>query len=99
MTHTIVGQYNTGIVTIDGKLLSPVPSQKVYNHSPDGFMWGYSGSGPAQLALAIMLAYTTEEIAVEIYQDFKDEVIATIPQKDFEIKLDIERWIKGKRFA
>ena len=25
-------------------------------HSPDGFSWGYSGSGPAQSALAICLA-------------------------------------------
>jgi len=26
----------------------------LYNHSPDGFEWGYQGSGPAQLALAIL---------------------------------------------
>ena len=26
----------------------------LYNHSPDGFEIGYSGSGPAQLALAIV---------------------------------------------
>jgi hypothetical protein len=26
----------------------------LYNHSPDGFEWGYGGSGPAQLALAIL---------------------------------------------
>lgn len=26
----------------------------LYDHSPTGFEWGYSGSGPAQLALAIL---------------------------------------------
>ena len=26
----------------------------IINHSPDGFEWGYAGSGPAQLALAII---------------------------------------------
>ncbi|GAI61912.1 unnamed protein product [marine sediment metagenome] len=26
------------------KILDPAPSQKLYNHSPDGFNWGYSGS-------------------------------------------------------
>ena len=26
----------------------------LYNHSPTGFEWGYSGSGPAQLALALL---------------------------------------------
>jgi len=30
------------------------PRLGVINHSPDGFSWGYSGSGPAQLALAIL---------------------------------------------
>src|SRR2546423_1244722 len=30
------------------------PRNDIVNHSPNGFEWGYSGSGPAQLALAIM---------------------------------------------
>src|SRR5204863_5783137 len=45
-----------GAVTMDGALLRPGRSQRVINHSPDGFAWGYGGSGPAQLALAILLA-------------------------------------------
>jgi len=32
-------------------------SHKVCWHSPDGFEWGYSGSGPADLALNILEAY------------------------------------------
>lgn len=43
------------LVTKDGQTLSPDKSQKVWNHSPDGFNWGYGGSGPAQLALALLL--------------------------------------------
>jgi hypothetical protein len=35
--------------------LDPRPSQRLWNHSPDGFEWGFGGSGPAQLALAILL--------------------------------------------
>jgi hypothetical protein len=27
------------------------PRNKLFNHSPTGFEWGHSGSGPAQLAL------------------------------------------------
>jgi hypothetical protein len=38
------------LVTQNGVPLSPEPSQAVYNHSPDGFSWGYHRSGPAQLA-------------------------------------------------
>jgi len=43
------------VVTVDGRPLDP--RNKVRNHSPDGFEWGYAGSGPAQLALAILCAH------------------------------------------
>jgi len=59
------------------RILSPLPSQKLCNHSPDGFSCGYSGSGPAQLALAILLDATLdEEVAQANYQDFKDMHVA-----------------------
>ena len=45
------------------------------NHSPIGFAWGYGGSRPAQLALA-MLAYLYGDIqALRYYQSFKDDTI------------------------
>lgn len=31
------------------------PSLRLRNHSPTGFEWGYLGSGPSQLALALVL--------------------------------------------
>lgn len=43
----IYGEWFTRDVYVDGKRLDPEPSQKVRNHSPDGFYWGYGGSGPA----------------------------------------------------
>jgi len=30
------------------------PRLDLWNHSPTGFEWGYGGSGPAQLALALL---------------------------------------------
>ena len=42
----IVELENDGYVT----QLSLEKSLKVVDHSPDGFQWGYNGSGPAQLA-------------------------------------------------
>ncbi len=46
-----------GIVMKDSRIMNPAESLKVENHSPDGFSWGYKGSGPAQLALAILLEH------------------------------------------
>lgn len=40
---------------LEGGELDPAPSLAVRNHSPTGFSWGYHGSGPKQLALALML--------------------------------------------
>ena len=51
----IRGNHTTLVVTVDERPLNPEPSQELWNHSPDGFNWGYGGSGPAQLALALLL--------------------------------------------
>ena len=40
--------------------LSLEKSLKIADHSPDGFQWGYSGSGPAQLAAAILYEITDD---------------------------------------
>lgn len=73
-------------IYIDGVRLDPIKSRKVRNHSPDGFSWGYSGSGCAQLALALLLEAGTENEAVKYYQDFKFDHIAKAPlDEDFSM--------------
>ena len=90
----IKGLWNTRQVFIDNKELSPAKSQSIYNHSPDGFNWGYGGSGPAQLSLGLLLEFTDQEAARRLYQQFKFDVIAGLPQSDFEIENSIvEDWI------
>lgn len=66
-------------VTVDDVELSLAPSLKKQAHSLDGFSWGYNGSGPAQLALAIFLDYFGE-FAPELnyYMDFKDCVVSQL---------------------
>lgn len=55
------------------------PRNDIRNHSPDGCNWGYSGSGPAQLALAVLAEYTgSARFASKYYQVFKFEVIAGV---------------------
>lgn len=66
----------------EAKPLDPKPSQALRNHSPDGFEWGYAGSGPAQLALAMLLDYTGDAAtAIRHYQMFKAEFIAGLPRE------------------
>ena len=89
---TLKGDFSTRKVWLNGVELLPDESQKVYNHSPDGFSWGYGGSGPAQLALAVMLVFNEKRRALEIYQDFKRKVIAVLPQTDFDVNIIDETW-------
>lgn len=82
----ITGKFQTREVFIGGKKLWPSESMRIRQHSSDGFNWGYNGSGPAQLALALMLYFFPEIFAMNNYQEFKADVIATLPLgKDFEI--------------
>jgi hypothetical protein len=64
----------------DGTPLDLEASLRVVNHSPTGFCWGYQGSGPAQLALAILLDHFGGDVvrAKSLYQDFKSKVIARL---------------------
>jgi len=57
------------VVTVDDAMLDP--QHGIRNHSPDGFQWGYSGSGPAQLALALCVNAVGKERGAKIYQAFK----------------------------
>ena len=81
--HVLRGNADTREVWLDDEWLDPAPSQVIRNHSPDGFNWGYGGSGPAQLALAVTLEVTGKP---DGYQQFKWDLIAGLPQgEDFEV--------------
>ncbi len=77
--------------------LHPAWSQRLRNHSPDGFQWGYLGSGPAQLALALLLDCTRDEqLSLRHYQDFKFIVIAVF-NDDWAITQDeILNWLDSR---
>lgn len=67
------------IVTRNGEPFTADVSLTIVNHSPDGFAWGYSGSGPAQLALALLLAEGVgPETAPLMHQSLKAAKIATL---------------------
>lgn len=81
----------------NGDAVTNVEHKKVY-HSPSGFEWGYHGSGPADLALNILLIFTDEETANRLHQRFKREFIALIPHEGGEIThKEVIEWIGKKK--
>jgi hypothetical protein len=63
----------------EGKEARLDPRRDLRHHSPDGFSWGYAGSGPAQAALAIAAHALGDEDGQRVYQAFKWDVIAGSP--------------------
>ena len=60
-------------VSTGGRTMAPLPLRlELVNHSPTGFGWGYSGSGPAQLAVAILADWMScDHAAQDLHQRFK----------------------------
>ncbi len=62
------------------------PRFDLRRHSPSGFAWGYGGSGPAQLALALIADAVDDETAVRYYHQLKFRLIARLPgDRPFEL--------------
>jgi hypothetical protein len=90
------GRVYVGVIE-DGAVTEPLPH--IEHHSPDGFEWGYGGSGPADLALS-MLAHAMGEsdpdkIPPALYQQFKFDYIATLDRnRNWEISRSaVMSWI------
>ena len=61
--------------------------------SPSGFEWGYGGSGPAQLSVALLAHALNDEAAVTYYQQFKRDLVSQFPEDGWELTADdIRRW-------
>src|SRR5581483_3286258 len=98
MNNIIIGKRFEGnllLISVDGHLLALEESQKVLNHSPDGFNAGYSGSGPAQSALAILLDVLKDKNrAISLHQKFKRQFLSN-PEylnNDFQFNVNILEW-------
>lgn len=61
--------------------------------SPSGFEWGYGGSGPAQLAIAILAHAYSDEFAKSNYQRLKDRIISELPEDGWSLNTtDLDAW-------
>lgn len=69
----------------------------LWNHSPTGFEWGYGGSGPAQLALAILAdSLGNDDKAICFHQRFKWEFVSRF-EDQWQLSLKhIQDFISGQ---
>jgi hypothetical protein len=74
------------VKVVQGQTTRNLPmARKIRNHS-QGFEWGYAGSGPAQLALAILVDCLGDvERAQALYEKFKFRVIGGLPKQGWEL--------------
>ena len=81
----------------DGYGIKTNVPRRIKKHSPDGFEWGYGGSGPSDFALNILSIFVGQEIAENYYQEFKFEIIAALPHEGGVIKQEkILMWLKER---
>lgn len=78
--------------------LGRAPLKHVVLHSPDGFEWGYLGSGPADLALAILADFFGDNEAWKaepLHQSFKAAFVAGFAKESWSLdEGEIRRWVE-----
>lgn len=78
-------------VRVDGEPLDT--RYDLLSASPSGFEWGYGGSAPAQLAIALLAHAHDEEFAADHYQWFKREVVSELPEDGWTLsKTEIKQF-------
>lgn len=69
----------------------------IERHSPDGFNWGFGGSGPADTALSILADCLGKVQANQLYQSFKWDFVAGWGDKFSISEAEIEDWARKER--
>lgn len=100
---------NIVVMSVDGEFEANVPLYlDEVNHSPTGFEWGYYGSGPSQLAYAILRSYfelvekldvpTAISQATRHYARFKQAYVGKWGEEWIITSDEIEFvWLAGER--
>ena len=72
------------------------PSLEIADHSPDGFNWGYNGSGAAQLALGILYEVTGDAaLARSYYQMFKWDHVSRWGERWETAEREVREWLRA----
>lgn len=85
------------VVTFNDQPLDP--RTDLFNHARDGFDWGYVGSGPLQLAFAILLQLSDLQFASRYRTEFSKDVISTLESRDWTLQADkVLEWMKSRGY-
>lgn len=82
---------------VDNVMLDINPSKQiVYDYGADSPEWGYFGSGPSQVAAAILYDMTGDAtISKKYHQEFKREYIANFDQNGFILlETQVRTWLE-----
>lgn len=82
--------------------LAPINPKLEFRHSPDGFQWSYSGSGPTELARAILVRFYPDDDRVRhprCYRAFRDAFLSGLKADEFEmpegnVRAWYDRWVR-----
>lgn len=69
----------------------------IVRHSPDGFEWGYGGSGPSDLALSILTDVYGFDPPASIYMAFKFEKVARFKDEWRITEYEVREWLANWR--
>jgi len=87
--------------TVEGMTRKPL--EHVVLHSPDGFEWGYGGSGPSELALSLLLDLLNETTHIgsqawDLHHAFTKNVVAGFNQEGFCISAEaVKSWVRTQQ--
>jgi hypothetical protein len=99
---------NIVVMSTNGEVWANVPLYlDEVNHSPTGFEWGYNGSGPSQLAYAILRTYfelvdvcdsgAAKRFAKRCYVKFKNNFVAKWGEEWNISHHEIDTWVGGEK--
>jgi DNA-binding transcriptional regulator YiaG len=75
------------------------PRNDLFNHARDGIDWGYIGSGPLQLAFAILVKLSDPQFAARHRTEFTKEIVAALEGRDWTLESDVVlKWIESKGY-
>jgi hypothetical protein len=85
------GKIGAYVIVQSGNGFGPLlPCTEIVNHSPTGFEWGYVGSGPHQLGLALCVDALEGDAlrALAVYGIFTQQYVALLSEDGWTITRD-----------